>query len=77
MSDLLVCREDLASERARFDEAAFAPSESRVANVGEWMAAQDMRRRRILLLEHRLAELVALEESAAELRERFDPGYAA
>ena len=76
-TDLAVVREDLEYERRAYEQAARAPHDGRLANLSAWAAAQRRRRERIHELEAHEHALVSLEEAAAELRETYDPEYAA
>ncbi len=74
--DLVSVREDIAYERRRIEQADRAPVEGRVVDETALAAAQRRRRERIVELEAHEEVLVALEESAAELRESFDLDFA-
>lgn len=75
--DITTIQEDIAYELRRIEQADRAHIEGRVCDPTAVQAAQRRRRDRIAELRAEEECLVALEESAAELRESFDTGEGA
>lgn len=75
--ELEAVEQELETERRYLALSERSEVEGRVADRDVWLQALDRRRARIRELERQRDELVALEESAAELAEAFRPGDAA
>ena len=70
-NDIETVRQALAHEIRALEKSDRAKDEGRVANERVWIEKLAERRRQIRRLEQELAELIAAEESAAELSEEY------